>query len=158
HGTLGAVYRAQGRLEEALDHKKKALTLAKGLADPERRAVALGEVGTALAALGRLREARVKHEEALATLASARSGRAGADRRRDATRLRRREGEQLSYLGVTLHRAGLLPEARRAHVAALGSHRAAGNRRLEGAELMHLGWVDRERGRLPAARALFERA
>jgi len=149
HGTLGAVYRAQGRPGDALGHKQKALEIARALGDPERRAVALGEVGTALAALGRLREARAKHEQALATLRSL---------KKKTQSSRRHEGAQLSYLGVALHRAGHVEEARRAHTAALAIHRATKQLRLEGAELMHLGYVERERGRLGAARKLFERA
>ena len=138
HGTLGSVYRAQGRPLEALRHKEKALALAPS-------AMTLGEVGTALAALGRLREARTKHEQALAKI------RAGKGSKRD-------EGRQLSYLGVALHRAGRWNEARRAHRAALAMHRAIGNRRLEGAELMHLGHVEREAGDVKKARRLFEQA
>lgn len=149
HGTLGAVNRARGQPKEALANKLKALELAKALGDPEQQAIALGEVGTALAALGRLREARSRHEQALAVLRSV---------KKKTLALRRHEGVQLSYLGVALHRAGHVKEARRAHLGALGIHRATKHRRLEGAELMHLGYVERERGKLEAARKFFERA
>ena len=138
HRLLGAVYRAQGRGEEAVAHKQKALALFAGLGDPVKRALAHGEVGTALGALGRLREARVCHEQALAA-------------HRELGQ-RKHEGVELSYLGVTLHRLGLLVEARRAHEAALAIHRETAHRRLEGADRLHLGYVAHELGELDVAR------
>ncbi len=144
HGLLGAVHRALGNPKQALFHKQRAHALEK---DPLLAAVALGEIGTALAALGRLAEARNHHERALGTLR--------AMRHPDA---RRHEGTQLSYLGVALHRAGSMAEARRAHAAALAIHRETKHRRLEGAELMHLGYVDHQLGRFAEAARWFDEA
>ena len=144
HRLLGSVYRAQGRSDVALVHKRKAVKLFRDLGDVGRTAVATGEVGTVLAALGRVREARVCHEEALAV-----------HRRLRATR---EEGVELSYLGVALHRLGRFSEAERAHTAALALHVRAKNRRLEGADELHLGYVLHELGRFDEARAHFERA
>ena len=144
HRLLGSVYRAQGRADAALKHKRTAMKLFRELGDVGRTAVSKGEVGTVLAGLGRLREARACHEEALAV-----------HRRLHATR---EEGVELSYLGVTLHRLGRFAEAERAHVAALALHKRTRNRRLEGADELHLGYVLHELGRFDAARAHFERA
>jgi tetratricopeptide (TPR) repeat protein len=141
---LGAVYRAQGRPQEALAHKEKALALFAQIGDPARRALAHGEVGTALAALGRLREARVYHEQALAMHRELGS--------------RRHEGVELSYLGVTLHRLGLVEEAERAHEEALAIHRAEKSRRSEGADLLHLGYIAHERNALDEGRGRFDAA
>lgn len=144
HRLLGSVHRAQGRWDDALAHKRRAVTLFRRLGDVGRTAVATGEVGTVLAALGRVREARVCHEEALAV-----------HRRLRATR---EEGVELSYLGVALHRLGRFADAERAHTAALALHRRAKNRRLEGADELHLGYVLHELGRFEAAQTHFERA
>ncbi len=144
HRLLGAVYRAQGRADEALAHKEQALAKFTALGDAVMRAVAHGELGTALGALGRLREARVCHEQALAA-------------HRDLGH-RKHEGTELSYLGVTLHRLGLLEEARRAHAAALAIHGETGHKRMEGADHLHLGYVAHELGELDAGRAHLERA
>ncbi len=144
HGLLGAVHRALGNPKKALFHKQRAHALER---DPLLAAVALGEIGTALAALGRLTEARQKHEEAIGTLRAMRQPEA-----------RRHEGTQLSYLGVALHRAGLMEEARRAHAAALAIHRETKHRRLEGAELMHLGYVDHQLGRFAEGARSFDEA
>ncbi len=139
HRLLGAIYRAQGRPEEALAHKERALALHEALGDPRRIAAARGEVGTALAALGRLREARAQHEHAVALHRRLKN--------------RRQEGIELSYLGVALHRLGHLKEALRAHRAALALHEETGHRRLEGAELLHLGYVQHELGATEPAHA-----
>lgn len=144
HRILGAVYRAQGRFEDALAHKREAVSLHEMIGDRPRRAVAHGEVGTVLMNLGRLREARVHHEEALA--AHRQLGR------------RREEGVELSYLGVALHRLGLFEEARRAHEAALAIHVETSNVRLEAADRLHLGYVEHELGRFDVARERFEAA
>jgi len=133
HRVLGAVYRAQGRGDEALEHAQRACTLFESLGDPARHAMAVGELGACFAAIGRLREARTCHERALAVHRSLGN--------------REQEGVQLSHLGVALHRAGLFEEARRAHRVALEIHRAIGNPRLEGADRLHLAYV---------AHALFE--
>lgn len=138
HRSLGAVYRAQGRSREALEHKEHALELCLTLGDPARIAVARGEVGTTLAAIGELRRARACHEQALAA-------------HRELGR-RKNEGIELSYLGVSLHRTGLLEEARRAHRAALEIHREAKNPRSEAADRMHLGYVALELGETDTAR------
>ncbi len=144
HRLLGAVYRAQGRAEDALAHKEKALAAFTALGDKVMRAVAHGELGTALAGLGRLREARVCHEQALAA-------------HRELGH-RKHEGVELSYLGVTLHRLGHLEEARRAHEASLAIHRETANRRLEGADHLHLGYVAHELGEIDGGRAHLEQA
>jgi tetratricopeptide (TPR) repeat protein len=144
HRLLGAVYRAQGRADEALAHKEEAVAKFTALGDPVMRAVAHGELGTALGALGRLREARVCHEQALAA-------------HRELGH-RKNEGTELSYLGVTLHRLGLLEEARRAHEGALAIHRETGHTRLLGADHLHLGYVAHELGELDVGRAHLEQA
>ena len=144
HRLLGAVYRTQGRLREALVHKEKALVLFTTLGDEASRAVVQGEIGTVLAALGRLRQARECHERALAA-------------HRELGQ-QKHEGVELSYLGVTLHRLGLWEEARRAHGAALVLHRATGHRRLEGADRLHLAYVAHQLGEFDEARAAFDDA
>ncbi len=138
HRHLGSVAHAQGRPEEALEHKEAAVKLFAELDDRAHLALAEGEVGVALVGLGRLREARVRHERAVAAHRDLRS--------------RREEGVSLSYLGVTLHRLGLFTEARRAHESALVIHREMGNARLVGAEYMHLGYVAHERLELGLSR------
>jgi tetratricopeptide (TPR) repeat protein len=141
---LGAVYRAEGRLAEALATRERALGLHEKLGGRAQVAVAWGDVGTSLASLGRLHEARTFHERAIAA-------------HRDLGR-EREEGVEWSYLGVALHRAGRFGDAKRAHERALEIHARSNHPRGEGADRMHLGYVLHELGRLVEGRESYAQA
>ena len=111
---------------------------------PERTARVDAVAGKALRSVGRMDEARLRIEAALATF--------------QRTGDRRREGIALGELGLLHLERGRLDAALSHHEAALAIAREARNRRGEGIALRELGILHHDQGRLDAALSHCEEA
>jgi len=64
-GSIGNVYRNQGKLEQALESYEAALTIFKEIGNPQGQANALGNIGNVYFDQGKLEQALESHEAAL---------------------------------------------------------------------------------------------
>ena len=125
---LAHLDRQQSRLDDAHARLTRLLEQAD---DDRRRCIALGEIGRVLQSMGRHREARARHVEAIALC-----HRLG---------WRAREALERSLHARATHRGGDVREAVRLHRQALELHRDH-DARLAAAELGHLGFCHHELG------------
>lgn len=77
HNSMGRIYRAHGRLDEALREQKLALSLHRRGTDPTMLLQSLNAVGVTYQSLGYLEEARDYLQQALALVPSTTNPRAG---------------------------------------------------------------------------------
>jgi len=135
--NLGTVYQGQGRLEQAIDHYRQALTLFHGIGDRPGEARALGDLGVVYQRQGRYRQAADHLQQALALYCEI-GDRAG-------------EAYMLGSLGVDYRRQGRYQEAVDHYQQALALFREIGDRVGEAQTLGSLGLVYQRQGRYQQA-------
>ena len=125
------------RFDEWLSTTMISRDIARRLQDRGNEAIALNNLGIALAGMRRFAEAIIAHQDAAAIFRE--------------TGDRNSEGNALLNLGVALREAGRVEEAIAACQDAVGIYRETGDRNGEGGALNNLGAALREAGRVEEA-------
>ncbi len=135
---LAHLDRQQSELESA---HARLVQLVAAASNDRQRCIACGELGRVLQSMGRNREAREQHVEAIALCRT--------------LDWPVREALERSLHARATHRGGDIAEAVRLHEQALDMHRELADQRLAAAELGHLGYCHHELGNDAEAEALF---
>jgi len=133
-GNLGRAYRALGRIGQAGNLYREAMTIAREIGNWENEGVWLSELGRAYHELGQFKQALQVAEKALAIF------RRISDRSKEAM--------ELGNLGITYRALGRIERAIKLHKGALVIAREIGDLRGEGYQIGYLGSAYRALGNI----------